>query len=53
MVLRGTTGGKCYRLLPEKENTAVSEYDWSIWQYFTLLPTKFKGLIELKFSFTF
>ena len=31
MVLRGTKGGKCYRLLPEKENTAVSEYDWSIW----------------------
>ena len=22
MVMRGTTGGKCYRLLPEKENTA-------------------------------
>ena len=21
MVIRGTTGGKCYRLLPEKENT--------------------------------
>ena len=29
MVIRGTTGGKCYRLLPEKENTGVKDQEMS------------------------
>ena len=27
MVIRGTTGGKCYWLLPEKENTGVKDQE--------------------------
>ena len=29
MVIRGTTGGKCYQLLPEKENTGVKDQEMS------------------------
>ena len=31
-VIRGTTGGKYYRLLPEKENTAISVISFFILQ---------------------